>query len=351
MSRTLQKSVRDSAIETIQYPFSSDETLSFDEYVKHFTSAFTRMNDFTLYSKDDFYDGVYDKLKKQTSRNTFKVSECPMTLDYISMDSPEGSIEDILDVWSSGHNIHKKHRNVLKGISRKEWFDKIFPKFKYNINSLGFRSSIETKDLTDNEFIPVFGCSHTWGVGIPEEWIWYNNLGETKKIFNCGIVSGGVHEAYMFMKTLYREKKFNKAYIVIPHSERFVYITDKKLVEGLSTIGTNPFLKQLDIDPNLDTKNFYRNITLDAIKMFCEKHNIELFGYIKHSLVSISDFSTKFRLPGPPLHHQFQRLFSDLKTVNSMQIDKHDMPNYVARDMLHYGKKWHELVVKEFEKI
>ena len=66
-----------STIDNIQYPFSTNETLSFDEYVKHFTSAFTRMNDFTLYSKDEYHDGVYDILAKQVSRNKFKVAECP----------------------------------------------------------------------------------------------------------------------------------------------------------------------------------------------------------------------------------------------------------------------------------
>lgn len=340
-----------STIDNIQYPFSTNETLSFDEYVKHFTSAFTRMNDFTLYSKDEYHDGVYDILAKQVSRNKFKVAECPMTLDYISMDCPEGSIRDLIDVWGSNVSNKKSMDRFykLKNVSKDEWFETIFPKFKYNINSLGLRGTVETKDLVDNEFIPVFGCSHTWGVGIPEEWIWYNNLNETQKFFNCGIVGGGLHEAYMLMKKLYSEKKFSKAYIVVPHSERFAYVSNKQFVEGLAGDGPNPFLKQLDIDPNLDTKNFYSNITLDAIKMFCEKHDIQLFGYIKRSLSSINDFSTKFNIPGPPTFATLQGIFNNLKTVNTMQIDKHQMPNYVARDLIHYGKKWHEHVVKEFE--
>ena len=65
---------------------------------------------------------------------------------------------------------------------------------------------MELSDLTENEFIPAFGDSNTFGMGLPEEELWYNKLGEVHPIYNAGVINGNLTDVYLMMTSMYKSK-------------------------------------------------------------------------------------------------------------------------------------------------
>lgn len=346
-----------SKIENVAYPFIRSRQEMFPEYVLRYTKAFTRMHSYKIYDDNAFPPHVIRILKTLDPDRIISIDNCPMTADYMSFDNPGDELDDIVGFGDSSgisnsdssQNLTylKKRKNFkLNNISKDEWYNSIFPKFKYNINSLGLRETSNLEDLHANDYIPVFGCSHTWGLGIPEEWIWYNYLNEDLPIFNCGIASSGIHEVYNLLKKLYEYKQFRKVYVVVPHAERFCVVSNKHVVESSTRTGEHPFLCQLsDINVSTDTRIFYSDIAKDALINFCKLHNIELKMYYRQTISSINDI-VNFNLYLPPYLASYGSLFEKLQTVNNVKLPVSELPNYIARDCIHYGKFWHKKIAE-----
>lgn len=353
--RTPNKSL--STFERLSAPFTTRKFDDFDEYVSRFTTAYSRLHSRKpIYADDDFYPAVLEIIEMQKTKDAYKLENFPATIDYVGMDHPDPSsdiaaqfwsfgkhrdlegVDSVLDILNAEKNRTRFKKNFrINGITKEEWYNDIFPKFKYSVNSVGLRTPLESQDLKPNEFIPVFGCSHTFGTGIPEEWIWHQQLNESLPIFNCGISGAGVTECYLLLKKLYEFKPFKKAYVAVPHKERFCAISKRGCVEGL--LGS--FIKELaTLNPNQDTANMYASIAQDALELFCYKNDIELVTYIRGSLASAHDFE-RWAVYAPPHHVRYKTLF-DLTTVNDVELEKDQYPNYVGRDLVHYGKFWHE---------
>jgi len=328
----------------------------FTDFAKRVTTGFSRGHHQNAYPESAFIEAMWEEMINAPSEHLYDLDKCPGTQSYHSTDiNPNVENFALRRFLRSNTPIV---RNNSEAESRKAWkrffsargcanfaeFHALFPEISYTLNSLGFRTKIEFDDLEDNNFIPVFGCSHTLGVGLPEDWIWYNHLNETMPIFNCGVSSGGISEAYYFLTKLYKEKQFQKAYVVVPHLERFAVVSSEKYVESMTMRNQSGhgYLKEFaDLSLSADTYLYHSNIQLEGLANFCVVNDIELRVFVTRTF-EMFDWMVSEQLLFPPSAAPYKTVIGNCKTINDvLSLDKSKFPDYSARDFVHFGKLWH----------
>ena len=342
-------------------PFASIRQLPFDEYVKRFTAGITRIHIHdTYYEQTDFAPGIWDFFEGTQTTDKYNNSlidhnNIPAVYKHLSLDTP-GKPAQVLamthnDVDLTPEQKKQKERVWDKlldvGMDDEEWFAS-FPDITYRINSLGLRTDLEVDDLVPNEFIPVFGCSHTFGLGMPAENLWHNKLSESLPIFNVGICGSGIMDVYLLLTQLYNEKPFNKAYAVIPHNERMSQVSKKGIIEGGAHAQASAFLnefKGVDDGYPLQTQNMILIVVQEALENFCKANNIELVMYSNFTVGGQLDYH-KWGLLCPPIFRPAKAIIPKLETVNPKKHTKEQILDSVARDKIHYGHNWHRKIAE-----
>jgi hypothetical protein len=90
--------------------------------------------------------------------------------------------------------------------------------FQYHIHELGFRF----KELPKEVDIAVFGCSFTFGIGLPEEMLWHHFLGQktNSTILNFGLPGASVLTTTEIFNIASNHVKFKKAIFLLPSHNR-----------------------------------------------------------------------------------------------------------------------------------
>ena len=89
------------------------------------------------------------------------------------------------------------------------------PQISYDMNSLGYRCD-EISEYKDNEFIAVFGCSYTEGVGLHKEDLWHYHVGKELGLPVMNLGMGGTGIDYQTYNTiLYCKNKLPKPKLVM----------------------------------------------------------------------------------------------------------------------------------------
>jgi len=345
---------------------------SYQEIALNFIKAVTRGGDPAQYKETDLFDEVVEVFKTQNNEYTIQPEKLPTEIPYISFDVPNDDSDQIknalrvamesknkdkqknLNVWqtftqsTNKHNIENNKYKELFNIDKQEWY-KLFPTLSYKLNSEGMRNKFNLDDYDENEFIPVFGDSNTFGMGLPEEYLWHQNLDDDLPIYNSGVVSGNLIDAYVLLTSMYNTKKFKKAYICIPHSERWTGVSNRGYFEGL-TSGVHYFLKQYeDIDNviNQNTRQFYRWIATQSITNFCIANNIELKIWDRNTFMS-AVWAVENDLYLPNWFHIFQNVEPKIKIVNQCDLPIKEWFKHTARDHIHFGADWHKSISTYF---
>jgi hypothetical protein len=148
----------------------------------------------------------------------------------------------------------------------------------------------------DNEFIPCFGCSFTYGAGQPDTSAWPYLLAKKtgKNFLNLGTASSGVDGVYNNMCLLYQERPFDQCIILVPPFERRmvkakigdVYL---RLCSNVDLSGqkssfhfyNDPGLRRqmISVQQQIvdDIRNEYSTIYFDNIVHFCNSKKIDLY--------------------------------------------------------------------------
>ncbi len=349
-------------LENLTNPYQNKEELSFEEFVKCFTNAISRLHTYVgTYDINDLADDLQERYVSEKFLNFEKVvninlADCPKTYDNLNMDS-----DDYLDVLHKEFKprdnnkdsfLNQKYRTIERflnlGMSVKEWRAG-YKDFSYNINSIGLRNDFEFDDLQSNEFIPVFGCSHTFGVGNPTESLWHSNLNEDKPIFNCGMSASGIVEVYLLLTKLFKEKPFKKAYVCAPHLERTAHISNKGFIEG-GTFYQITLKEWYNINEcfNKETRNMYSNIVLSALKDFCKVNDIELIMYARHTFWCMKD-CIDWNIILPSTMRTSHHPMADIEYANSKKHSIETLRENVGRDCTHFGSVWHSQIANVFK--
>ena len=336
-------------INSIASPFSTLDSRSFSQLVLQMMLAITRAHTHKkVYESSDFKPGIWDFFESTDSKDRLlNIDDLPKQYHELSIDSMKYGSEAVDALVTNLSPGSVRQNNAFKkawasvSVTDEEWYE-MYGDVIYDLNSIGLRSFSEVDDLIPYQFIPVFGCSHTYGMGIPETDLWYNQIPTNLPIFNCSVIAAGPLEVYLLLKQLYKEKRFDTAYVCIPHSERVAFVSDKRIIEG--GVMFKNYFNHLD-HMNNDTESMYSHIAITAIENFCKANKIKLHMYCKTSISTAFDF-VKWDLIGPPRMKNFKSIDPRIQYVDGNIHTIDQIIDSVARDKMHFGRNWHRAMAK-----
>ena len=342
--------------------------VTYQEMAIKFAKGITRGGDPANYNQSQILDEYAELLESFDNKFLgIDVTKLPYQTQYFNFDTPSSESDEIKKqlnkIPRSSHASHlgddqqqalffertEKQNSYYKELFKTDkigWYN-TFPEITYTFNKDGMRNNFDLDSLEDNKFIPVFGDSNTLGMGLRVEDLWYNKLDEELPIYNSGVVTGNTIDAFLLMKSMYKTKKFNKAYVCIPHAERWTGISDKGFVEGI-TGGEHYFLNQFQCAPNVlnkHTRQLYRWMALQCITNFCIQNDIELKMFDETTFMTVK-WSVEQDLILPNWFNVWKSLLPELKIVNDCQEGLEEWYKYVSRDALHFGTTWHTKIAK-----
>jgi hypothetical protein len=234
----------------------------------------------------------------------------------------------------------------------------------YNINENGFRINPNSLENENKDIIACFGCSHTFGVGLPWDQTWVNNLNELLdhkyEIKNYGI-SGASNDNISRM--IYNYTLNNKPKIICCYfpemtrvelvDEKMGYLwnyTDNFLSMTFNCNGTqdNKFKDDIEKIKENQKENFYayktiykeKNCSFNFIKnfkfieMLCKIHDIKFYwGTWSCYLTFMSDENIK--------------KYFNMETFIGIDSSIFNENDY-ARDNIHLGELSNKKIANKF---
>jgi hypothetical protein len=200
----------------------------------------------------------------------------------------------------------------------------------YHINEYGFRGNI---DFTTKNNIATFGCSVTYGVGLPESDIYSKLVASTlnKNLFNFGAPGSGIGKMCRYFSSTSDWFNYDTALFVFPNLYRVEHpaIDHINLTVGRNLLPGDETHSQLKTTfMYLDDEHFfvdlYRN--LNHILSIAASKNIKVF------FSSWSDLTYK---------HIVRYLGKDSDKLLPIFNDT-KIPVTLARDGKHFGKELHK---------
>lgn len=125
--------------------------------------------------------------------------------------------DTIIDIPTSGY--YKYSDVIEESRSKNSTWD-----FQYYINDIGFRENYPSVEETD--ILAFFGCSFTYGVGVPTEYSFYKQVAGNNSFLNLGDPGASIQKIALIFSAACRIWKIKTAILTLPPWFRFGY-TDK----------------------------------------------------------------------------------------------------------------------------
>lgn len=181
-----------------------------------------------------------------------------------------------------------------------------FEDFTYKIDDYGFR--IENTEST----FGVFGCSYTFGQGLPVYMTWHNILSKriNENILNFGIPGASISTIADIFCIVTKHVKLSKVVILLPSFERL----------QIAKYNKNNKIEIVDLTPGSNTKfkKFFYNIDTENLYKFLPKE--EFVKKIKNSLFLI-DFISAQRNIKTYITSWSADTYNVIKNINFDSID------------------------------
>jgi hypothetical protein len=216
--------------------------------------------------------------------------------------------------------------------------------FTYKINEYGFRSGAMPSEID----LAAFGCSFTFGAGLPETALWHSLLGKKLNMStaNFGLAGRSIATCVDVFLILSKHIKMKNAVFLLPSIDRLQIAKkhpDHDLVYHLATM--LDFKSDVNLKFGLDTKQLYRALPEEEIQKIC-KNQIYLLDYVAKAR-GINVYISSWE------NHTYDFLCKlDLQSIKILPIWQAPSIEFAisdkARDMLHPGPKHHK---KWFNKI
>ena len=194
--------------------------------------------------------------------------------------------------------------------------------FSYYINDIGYRETYPVP--SQNNILGFFGCSFTFGLGVPTEDTFYYQLAGNRPYVNFGDPSASVNKTSLMFSAAANIWKMSTAVITLPSWTRFNY-TDKM----------NNFVSIVASDPPFSVKE------TEQVKQSLFKYFSDQFFYseVKNSLTLII---TTARLHNIKLVlGSWDKEIVDLVKITSGLNCLYWSQSDVGRDKVHPGPKSH----------
>jgi hypothetical protein len=240
------------------------------------------------------------------------------------------SIREEVDVFNSSEKDNKD-----------KWS---FEDFNYRFSKLGFRD-VEIPDSID---IAIFGCSFTFGVGLPAEKLWHKILSEKNNVscYNFAMPGASIEHVIKIFYIVSRYVKIKKAIFLLPD-----YARQLMAVQHLSTLKVD----LLDLVPNMHDYiraeyGFYQKIYYKTLP------DAELIRRSKDDLYSLEHIAQSKNIElylsswHRPTYHILENMTFDYATVLKEWImGKPEMSTDLARDKMHPGLEHHKYWAEQIE--
>lgn len=198
--------------------------------------------------------------------------------------------------------------------------------FFYDVNRNLFRcDDFEKINNSGNPQLLVYGCSHTFGIGIPEKDAWGYILKEmleekhnqTFELVNLAVPGGSADDIRLM--SLWQDK-FNPTYIcaLMPPYHRASAAVGKKIKHYTPS---NPIREPKELYDSFDmlASTLTEHFTFNS---YIVSEQLKTYGRLQNAKVYTLD--------------------------SQQQRASHINPDDLARDGSHYGRRWHEHIARQF---
>lgn len=122
--------------------------------------------------------------------------------------------------------------------------------FQYYLNRFGFRGHNEPGMEVDGLSMGFFGCSFTFGIGLPEEKHFVSMFGKHFNLntFNFGCPGGGIGKTARLFSQISKFQKLDYAIFVLPHIQRLEYVVPSGMPNDKFRL-TSLILNYSHVDP------------------------------------------------------------------------------------------------------
>ena len=227
-----------------------------------------------------------------------------VVLNWLPSDSQERFIENCKD------------KNKKKYFDQMGWSQPAC--FTYRLNSNGFR----TEEISENtQSIVGLGCSHTTGVGIPEESTWIAQLGKFLQMpyYNLGSVSASLDTVFR-IACYYLD-------IIKPHCVVLLCPNESRFEVNTSTDYNDVYIPQMNFNGDAqketvakswwsnDENSKYNSIkNVCAIRHICQQRGIKIYVYNTDELKTV-DLARDYLHHGPVAHANFaKKVFKHIRS-------------------------------------
>lgn len=267
------------------------------------------------YPDEDTIKITFKNVNEKITINKISVNGINANIYYntsFSINNSEVVLTSIYTIDTEGTYILKIDDLYIRSLRSNNWHCSTNKEdfiFQYEFTRSSFVDTYRDRNHIgfEEEFIPCFGCSMTFGAYQPDTDAWpYLLAQETGKNFlNLGIGGLSADGIYNNLKLLYSKNKFNQCVILFPGFERRVIKakidndlwiripTPVSLPDTINTLAvdnTYHFYKNIQLQEKMriarekiikDITNQYSKRFLLKIIKFCKDNNIELYcsGY------------------------------------------------------------------------
>jgi hypothetical protein len=161
-----------------------------------------------------------------------------------------------------GHNLLFKFNNKTQMGFETIRNNKVFtvsPDIEYKYNEFGYRS----KQFIENEDLLIAGCSHSFGLGIPENEIWGSILSKkiNKSFSNLSMVGASANTLVQNLFAFFREFKNPKILCVLfPEFNRIHFPNSKKILKNDINFGFDFAYSVVRNNGNIEDRPKYSKI-------------------------------------------------------------------------------------------
>jgi hypothetical protein len=239
------------------------------------------------------------------------------------------------DLVLKNGNIKEKVPAIIpyENIHRHSWEHE---DFNYKFSNLGFRDG----DMPSHVNLAAFGCSYTFGVGLPEDKIWHKVLAKKQncKTYNFGQPGASIKAIVDIFSIVCNHVKIDKAVVLLPAYHRVLIASQHLSEKNIALVGLMPnnMRKTWEADYDIDIDMYYKYIP--AVELINKmKEDIYMMEYIaRHKKIEL--YISSWDAPT-------YELLKSLKTKHMKLINQWTDPEGVkddfARDRMHPGMLHH----------
>ena len=241
--------------------------------------------------------------------------------------------------WAGTDTYNAFHHNKYKD-GMQYWIDN---PFGYRVNKQEFRTNIDF-DKHHGDVSIALGCSNTFGLGMPEEWIWPTLMVEhvNHPVVNLGIAGSGVDHAYLalhhvidklnIINVFHFHQRFGRRLMINYYSSNDKYLAPLSFQDKDHRVYEDRYWKNVMVDEGMI--DFEHKRAVDAIAGMCYSRGIKYYNF------NIQPFKKYFVRDNYDVHA--------INKSNLKQVKHLEEGDILARDLIHPSKMQQQSIAQRF---